>query len=267
MKSGIGAAPQRVRLQSFGVRVEVEFHDPGLLPAVSRILPPGWRAVSASPEDGHFAIATGVDGRHDVLIDGVLVAEAIEATMAVHVVDAQLRARIASRAPDFIFVHAGVVVVDGHALVLPGRSFCGKTTLVAALVAEGAVYFSDEFAPLDADGRVHPYPKPLSIRAPGERRGDLVAAESLGGSSGGEAVPAGLIAGLTYRAGAPWSPRTLSAGAGALALLANTVPARTRPAQAMAAVTRAAAGTRVLSGDRGEASETARILLAQLTDR
>jgi hypothetical protein len=36
--------------------------------------------------------------------------------------------------------------------VLPGRSFAGKTTLVAALVQVGAEYWSDEYPVLDAEG-------------------------------------------------------------------------------------------------------------------
>ena len=35
---------------------------------------------------------------------------------------------------------------------------------MAALVRAGAEYYSDEFAPLDAGGLVHPFAKPLSIR-------------------------------------------------------------------------------------------------------
>jgi hypothetical protein len=42
-------------------------------------------------------------------------------------------------------------------MVLPGKSFAGKTTLVAALVRAGAEYWSDEYAVLDANGDVHPY--------------------------------------------------------------------------------------------------------------
>ena len=52
----------------------------------------------------------------------------------------------------------------GEVVVLLGRNGAGKSTLVAALVAAGARYYSDEFAPLDATGRVHPYRCDLNIR-------------------------------------------------------------------------------------------------------
>ena len=89
--------------------------------------------------------------------------------------------------------------------------------------------------------------------------------EALGGQAGVTPVRAGLVASLVYRAGATWAPRTVSAGAGALALLANTVPARTRPAQVMAATARAVSDVRVIEGDRGEADVTARCLLSEIS--
>src|SRR4029077_6709070 len=71
---------------------------------------------------------------------------------------------VAERAPDHLFVHAGVVGWDGGAIVMPGASFAGKTTLVQAWLGAGATYYSDEFAVLDRTGRVHPFTRPLSIR-------------------------------------------------------------------------------------------------------
>ena len=53
--------------------------------------------------------------------------------------------------------HAGVVGWRGRAIVIPGRSHAGKSTLVAELVRRGAVYYCDEFAVLHETGRVHPY--------------------------------------------------------------------------------------------------------------
>ena len=48
-----------------------------------------------------------------------------------------------------VFVHAGVVAIDGGAVLIPGKSFSGKTTLTRALVEQGGVYYSDEFAVID----------------------------------------------------------------------------------------------------------------------
>lgn len=264
VSSAAGGAPERILLESYGVRLEVEVRDPGLMPEVERILPPGWAAVREFPEDGHLTIGHNGEGLYHVIVDGGVIIDGVPAELAVQVLDAQLRARIAVTAPDHVFVHAGVVALGGRALVLPGLSFSGKTTLVAALIAAGATYLSDEFAVLDADGLVHPYAKSLSIRGDGERRGDLTTVEELGGEAGLEPMPIALVAALTYRPGATWAPREVTPGAGALALLGNTVPARTRPEQVLAVISKAVAGARVIEGDRGEADVTARLLLDEL---
>src|ERR671929_229610 len=80
--------------------------------------------------------------------------------------------------------HAGVVGWQGRAILIPGRSFSGKSTLVAALVRAGATYYSDEFAVLDERGRVHPFPKKLSMRLEGSARPRFAPVEELGGRRG-----------------------------------------------------------------------------------
>ena len=77
---------------------------------------------------------------------------------------------VAEEARRGVFVHAGVVGWKGRALVLPGKSGAGKTTLVAELIRAGATYYSDEYAVLDERGRVHPYARPLAVRVDGRRQ-------------------------------------------------------------------------------------------------
>jgi hypothetical protein len=67
-----------------------------------------------------------------------------------------------------------------------------------------------------------------------------------------------------YRPGARWRPRRLSAGQGALALLAHTVSARRRPERALAALRQVVAVAPVLKGVRGEAKEVAGVILGEL---
>ena len=70
------------------------------------------------------------------------------------------------RTEDFFLIHAGAVVSpSGKAILLPGPSGSGKTTLVAALVAAGFDYLSDEAAVIHPSTQiVHPFPKALSIK-------------------------------------------------------------------------------------------------------
>ena len=63
------------------------------------------------------------------------------------------RHTVAVLSPQRVFIHAGVVGWSVHAIVMPGRTFTGESTLVEALVRRGAEYFSDEYAVLDRKGR------------------------------------------------------------------------------------------------------------------
>jgi hypothetical protein len=165
-----------------------------------------------------------------------------------------------------VFVHAGVVGWRGRAILLPGRSRAGKTTLVEALVAAGASYLSDEFAPLDERGRVHPFAKPLTIRGPGgcDRHARRRPVSELGGRTSSRALPVGLVAFTEYRSGASFEPQELTHGRAVIDLLAHTVPARLRPEASLVALASATAGAVRLCGARGEAESTARALLRAL---
>jgi hypothetical protein len=177
--------------------------------------------------------------------------------------DSQIQGHVALEAPEYIFIHAGVVADGERAIVMPGRSFAGKTTLVRSLIEAGAVYYSDEFAVLDETGRVHPYAKRLSFRPPEGAPVDYQVGE-LGALAGEQPIPVGLVVAARFRPGAEWDPETLSPGAGALALLENAVPAQDRPEQSIRHIARAIAGATVLQGERGEADETAGLLLDAL---
>jgi hypothetical protein len=134
---------------------------------------------------------------------------------------------------------------------------------VAALVQAGAEYWSDEYAVLDADGLVHPYPKPLSVRIDATRATEERPIESLGGRAGDRALPVALIAFTNYRPGVAWAVRPCTAGQGAVKLLEHSVAARSRPEQVLGAVRRAATEAVVLEGDRGDADEAASALLSR----
>ena len=162
-------------------------------------------------------------------------------------------------------MHAGVVEWQGRAIVIPGRSMSGKSTLTAELVRAGATYYSDEYAVLDERGRVHPYARKLGLRSPVSDEQTKVQAEALGGKVGVKPLPVGMIVVSQYETGARWRPRRLSAGQGALEVLANTVPARTRPEQSLTSIQHAVTNATIFKGRRGEAKETAELILKALS--
>ena len=187
--------------------------------------------------------------------DGVL--DALERHLHLHV---------AEKAHRKVFVHAGVVGWRDSAIVIPGRSLSGKTSLVKALVEAGATYYSDEYAVLDGRGRVHPYLKPLSVRQNGRDHPKKIPPEALGGTPGVRPLPVGLVVATSYREGARWRPRQLLPGRAVMALLAHTVSIRRKPERALTALRQVVADALTLKGVRSEAAETAENLLARLSD-
>jgi hypothetical protein len=260
---------------SHGVRVGVRVNSPEALAVVQDYFPPGWKpSVSPVVERLYSLILGQGDGaargarRFSLFYrDLNRLARTKDREEALALFESDLHLHVATEARRRVFVHAGVVGWKGRAVVVPGRSLSGKTTLVAELVRAGATYYSDEYAVLDARGRVHPYPRPLQIRVGAAGRQSRHAVETLGGRAGRRPLPVGLVVLAHYRPGAKWRPRKLSAGQGVLELLAQTVSARNRPERAFAALQQVATHALILKGARGEAAELAGQLLRLLEER
>jgi hypothetical protein len=258
--------PGPLTFEAFGVPVQLSLSDRELEEHAIEVLPPGWSRCEPSEAAGRFALRKTGDDSYEVAIGSERWLEYAELEVAIGMLDAQIRLFVAAGARDLIFVHAGVVARNGKALIVPGKSFSGKTTLVAALVQAGATYYSDEYAVLDADGRVHPYPRRLSIRSDDGTQTQRLHAGELGGHVARESAELAVVVVTRYRPGGEWKPERLSRGAGVLALLENTVPAQERPQESLRVLRRAVAATRVLESDRGEAGPTAAALLDELAD-
>ncbi len=64
-----------------------------------------------------------------------------------------------------LLLHAGVVEVGRHGLILAGMPGAGKSTLTAALALSGHRALSDEFGVLRlSDGMMLPLPKPIALK-------------------------------------------------------------------------------------------------------
>jgi hypothetical protein len=178
----------------------------------------------------------------------------------------ELMVQVAEHAPDRVFVHAGVVGWHGCAVVLPGASFAGKTTLVAELVRAGATYYSDEYAVLDEDGRVHPYARELRMRLDGEAEQRAVAVEELDGSAGTLPLAVSHVVFTEYAEGGEWAPEPVSAGMAVLEMLRHAIPVRRSPGRVMATLARMMEPATAVRSVRGEARETAAELLRAIND-
>ena len=254
-----------IAFEAYGVRVAIDATEPHVLERVRPFLPPDSQPVAAETVECRFSINRTEIGTYSITRDGKQLTgtNELHLDLALELLDSEIRIYLGRTAPEAIFIHAGAVSHRGRAIVIPARSFEGKTTLVAALVQAGAIYYSDEFAVLDRDGLVIPYAKPLSVRDGGWVQTDRMV-ESYGGVAGEERLPIGMIVITSYRPGADWNPKKVSPGAGAMSLLANAVPARERSDEVMAVVTRAVEKAMVIQSERGEADAVAPLLLREL---
>ena len=235
-------------------------------------LPPGWKPAASAVVVNMYSLllsdnkpASNVRRFNLLYAGGVRAARSLDPELVLKIFESDIQIYVGILARRRIFVHAGVVEWKGQAVLIPGKSMSGKSTLTAELVRAGATYYSDEYAVLDERGRVHPYPRRLGLRQPGSDEQTKVHAEELGGRVGRKSLPVGMIVVSQYAAGARWRPRRLSAGEGALEVLANTVPARTRPEASLSSIQQAVTNARIFKGRRGDARETAEFILRSLS--
>ena len=218
---------------SYGLRIGIRVSSPEIMDRIEGVLPPHTKPARG-PRVGclYSLIVSGTKVGSNIRRFNILYADAVQLVrtkdtdQVLEALERDLQLYVAERARRRVFVHAGVVGWRGRAIVIPGRTMSGKTTLVRALVRAGATFYSDEYAVLDERGRVHPYPKPLSMRENGGGRPKKILPEALGGTIGVRPLPVGLVVATSYRGGARWRPRQLLPGRAVMALLAHTVSVR-----------------------------------------
>src|SRR5439155_16548669 len=208
---------------SYGLRIGIRVNEPEVLERLPDHLPPGWKPAHSPIVDRLYSLRAATTGRSTAIRNFNLLyagaarlARTKELEELFEPLESDLQMYVAEWARRRVFVHAGVVAWRGQGIVIPGMSFSGKSTLVAALVRAGATYYSDEYAVFDARGRVHPYARKLSLRPEEPGRPQRCEPKTLGGRRGAKPLPVGLIAVSQYKAGARWRPCLLSPGQAAL---------------------------------------------------
>jgi hypothetical protein len=255
---------------SYGVRFGLRVNDAAILKDLISRLPPGAKPSAVRVVDHLYSLTgftNGSSGKVRRFNLGywnlVRFARSRSFDDLLNEFESHVQLTVAEYAPRRVFVHAGVVGWKGAAILIPGVSFSGKTTMVAELIRAGATYYSDEYAVLDERGRVHPYPRLLGMRSPNTTRATKVKAKEIGSKVGSKPLRVSLVVSTKFKDGARWRPRELTRGKGVLELLANTVSARTQPELALSVLPKALESARILKGVRGEASELIDLILAR----
>jgi len=251
--------------ESYGVVFELASSHAALLQQMSSVVPYRSTPVESANDARLFRML--FDGDAYSLSSQEQVFRSTDLRLALDQLRRDLMVHVAEHSPEYVFVHAGVVACDDGALVFPGRSHAGKTTLIAELVKTGATYYSDEYAVIDAEGRVHPYARQLQMRRPGRSEQRPVAVETLGGRAGDEAMRVREVFFVQYVPGAEFQPEEMSEGTAVLEMLPHAIPVRRTPARVMSTLRTMMAGATAWRANRGEAAETARLLLERYAGR
>ena len=259
-----------ISIASYGLRIGIRVNQRTLPSELSYCLPVRSQRLATNSAVDHlysFLISNSDAGARVrkfnlVYRDAALVGRHAEYRVALGLLSSDLQRLVAESSRREVFVHAGVVGWNGRAIVIPGSSQSGKSTLTAALVRIGATYYSDEYAVLDSAGHVRPYPIALSLREAGGVR--KLSVGELGGTLGRRALPVGAVILAEFQPGKVWDPEVLSPGRGILEVLSHTVQAQTRAREVLQRLRRAASRCIFLRGARGEADQAAEQILYQL---
>lgn len=162
--------------------------------------------------------------------------------------------------------HAGLFGDPENAILVPGPTHSGKSSLCRVAMESGVRVYSDELALADpSTGLVAGWPRPLRVR---HSDGSLERIPLPGAGEDAEVIPAvriGLVAVLTYAEGRPGEPflhtRSMTGGEICMSLVANAVCAQRRPRDTFSAALAIGRSTRGVQGGRGEASSALRALL------
>jgi hypothetical protein len=265
-KAAASVAAYDVDLVSHGVRFRLVAETREMLELMRQVAP--FRSRECTREGSGvrtFALrGAGAPTRYEAIADEEQLACEERLEPALMELGGQMMLHVAEQAPEYVFIHAGAVALGNRALLLPGRSHAGKSTLVAELVRAGAAYYSDEFALIDAEGRLHPFARDLRMRRPGLPEQTPVPASQLNGRVGSEALRVSLVVFAEFAENAPWAPQAMTPGRAVLELLLHTIAARRTPGRVLAALSKMTCHATAWRSRRGEAAPVARALLAAL---
>lgn len=250
-------------VHAYGLSIGVRTDDQSLLTQLLACMPPGSIKHSTGKVDCTFSLVsdtTHADGRiYKLFKDHSLDAQLKDWQEMLEHFESALGIFVAEHSPHHVFVHAGCVGWNGQAIIIPGRSFSGKTSLVAALLRAGATYYSDEYCVLDLEGLVHPYPRRLSVRNKNGRQ--RLTAEDFDAEVGLSGISPARLIFTRFTPEGIWQPRPTTPGESVMLLLDNTVCARNKPDLALKILARLAENSEGFFSNRGDADQCAAQIL------
>jgi hypothetical protein len=241
-----------VAAESFGVSIAVQC-DPKYASAVLSNFPAGARPIEPSTAKNKFVFERR-ERKPEVFCSGPALGTKRTAVLplapALTALQKEIHVCVAEHARDYAFVHAAVVVWKNLAMIFPGKSFAGKSTLAWRLVQAGAVYYSDEYAVFDSAGNVYPFALPINLRREGGLRTPVVPDRV-----GCDAVKPGVLIFVRYRRGATWRPTVLEPAEALVQLIRQAITVRSHPSFVVSVLKKVSLQVKSFSGYRDDSDQ------------
>ena len=252
--------------ESYGVGVRIESNSPEVLhravETTRSALLGQVKEVSCESSQQVFSFLVSPDGKCTIIQNGESMVSAEPEKRFWKFFNSLVRILVAEFAKNHVFLHAGVVGWREKAIVLPGDSFFGKTTLVAELVRNGAEYYSDEYAILDHEGLVHPFARPLSMRTDGKSIVETATPISeLMGVSGENPIPVGVVLFTRHFPESTPKYEFMTTGQGVVEIIAQTIAIKRNTVFAINVLKKALTGAIIVKSPRPDAGSFARTFL------
>jgi hypothetical protein len=259
----------RICFSSHGVQIAIRVTEPAALVPIRLRLPPGWREVRESAGQPEYSLVVGnessprgLQGLHLLFRAEMLISAAYKLEPVLGALESELDRRVGmDAAADRVFIRAGVVGWQGHAIVLTGPHQSEMSALIAGLLRGGASYYSDRYAVLDPEGRIHPYARPLWLSSGVQDCPVQHLPQDLGAKAGVHPLPVRTVVFADYHRGAAAKFSALTRSAAAAELSARALSWRAPAALVQQAIARALAGSWILKGVCDEAEATLNLLL------
>jgi len=252
-------AGESFAVECFGVALKVRSNRRDLIEKIkemlSEILPVKFRMIAPS-KARHSLLAIFSDETVSLYDDEEPIFENSGDFELQEILTSRIRMTVAEFTKKYAFLHAGVIGWKDRAIVIPGQSFSGKSTLVKEFVERGALYFSDEYAVIDEKGFAHPFPKKLSIRGIiNDIQQVDISCEELGGKTAREPLPVEFLVVSKFEKNRRQRVSRLTAGEGMMAMVENSLSVRRSPQHTLNIFKLVAANSVVLKVKRAEAPE------------
>jgi hypothetical protein len=252
--------------ESYGVPVRIESNSAEILKkaitTANSALVDKVQPIDCTGSEQTFSLPITADGICSVIQNGESITFGEPNRNFWKYFDGLVRILVAEFTEKLVFLHSGVVGWRGKAILIPGNSFHGKTTLVAEFVKIGAEYYSDEYAILDEHGLVHPFERDLSMRPDDTFLTQTrVRVEELNGKVGITPIPVGVVLFTKFDRETVVNYQFLTPGQAVVRVVEHAISIRRNSEFAIKVLKNAFSSAIIIESPRSEADKFARDFL------